>query len=78
MIPYRARSSALGQYHEYYKKGSWRCPLSPTGGHHWLIEGSRWGKCKYCKTGRDFATDVNGTYEYACEVGESQVGAGIL
>ena len=78
MIPYRAGSSGSNQYHEYYKEGSWWCPLSPTGGHHWLIEGRGWGKCKYCKKEREFARDVSGTYEYAWGVGETQVDAGIL
>ncbi len=64
---------ALGEYGEYCENKSWLCPVSPTGSHHWFIEGSGWGKCKHCRKERGFARDVNGTSECQSDFGETQV-----
>jgi hypothetical protein len=39
----------------YYGAGRWRCSVSPSGAHHWLIDDSGWGQCKYCGEERHFA-----------------------
>ena len=45
------------RFSEYYKCGLWRCSASPTGAHHWLIDGGR-GQCMYCGQRRQFAESV--------------------
>jgi hypothetical protein len=64
---------ALGEYDEYCRNRSWWCPVSPTGSHHWLIEVSGWGKCKYCRKERGFAREVYGNSECKWDFGETQV-----
>lgn len=43
------------RFSEYYKCGLWRCPVSPTGAHHWLMDDGGLGQCKYCGQRRQFA-----------------------
>jgi hypothetical protein len=42
-------------FRHYHEAGQWRCSLSPFGAHHWLIDDSGWGQCKYCGEERHFA-----------------------
>ncbi len=46
------RDITFGHYRE---AGRWQCSLSPSGAHHWLIDDSGWGQCKYCGEERHFA-----------------------
>jgi hypothetical protein len=39
----------------YYEVGRWRCSVAPSGAHHWLLDDSGWGQCKYCSEERHFA-----------------------
>jgi hypothetical protein len=41
--------------HRYFQSGMWRCPCSPSGAHHWLVDDRGVGKCKYCGEERQFA-----------------------
>ena len=40
-----------GYYDEYVELGTWKCSHSPSGAHHWIIEGSTM-KCKFCHSVR--------------------------
>ena len=41
----------------YYNSNIWRCLLSPTGAHHWLIEALEQGgylyTCRYCDQSKE-------------------------
>jgi hypothetical protein len=39
----------------YLQSGLWRCPYSPFGAHHWLIDDKGLGQCKYCGEKRQLA-----------------------
>jgi len=56
------QTSESNSFNEYYKGGLWRCPLSPTGAHHWLIDSSRCGECKYCGERRQFHVSAVSSY----------------
>lgn len=70
-------SAAVNSLSQYYMEGLWRCLSSPSGAHHWLIEYSGWGECKYCKRRRRFPRALNGD-EYWWVIGETMVGEGLL
>lgn len=40
-----------------------KCPKSPTGGHHWMIDGqdgpTSEGVCRYCDATRDFSNSMS-------------------
>ena len=45
----------------YMDSGSWKCDLSPTGAHHWIIAKAKSGKdmtCKYCHNIRHLDEDL--------------------
>ena len=48
---------AVNRYDEYVKSRSWVCKDSPTGAHHWLING-HCGCCKYCGEEREFVISL--------------------
>lgn len=39
---------------EYLERGRWKCVVSPTGAHHWIMSDHIHGVCKYCCEGRGF------------------------
>lgn len=49
-------------FSEYYKCGLWSCSASPTGAHHWLIDGGGLGQCKQCGERRQFAESAVSSY----------------
>ena len=49
------QTSKANNFSLYYKGGLWCCSASPTGAHHWLIDGSGIGQCKYCGERKQFA-----------------------
>lgn len=55
------QTSEANSFSEYCRRGLWRCPVSPTGGHHWLIDGG-WGQCKHCGQKRQFAESAVSSY----------------
>jgi hypothetical protein len=46
----------------YFQSGIWRCPYSPSGAHHWLVDDKGVGNCKYCGEERQFATSIVSSY----------------
>jgi hypothetical protein len=56
-------------FSHYYQAGRWRCSLSPSGAHHWLIDGNGVGQCKYCGERREFAKSQVPAYECADDTG---------
>jgi len=49
------QTSKANNFSRYYKRGLWCCSASPTGAHHWHVDGSGIGQCKYCGERRQFA-----------------------
>lgn len=64
-----SEASKLGHY---YETGSWHCSLAPNGAHHWIIDGSGRGQCKYCGEMRQFTTSGTAGYSELWEAGESR------
>lgn len=48
---------------EYCEDGLWECSASPTGAHHWIINGSGMSYCKYCRESRRFNKESTPGYE---------------
>lgn len=43
-----AKVNGKAAYGEYLRRGLWRCDRSPTGAHHWELDGADHGQCIYC------------------------------
>lgn len=54
--------SPASKFGYYYERGFWQCSSSPSGAHHWLIDASGLGQCKYCGEMRQFADSVVADY----------------
>jgi hypothetical protein len=46
------------EWKEYLHGKSWRCPHSPNGAHHWLLDAGNKGRCKYCSATRHFVPRI--------------------
>ena len=55
-----------------YEHRPWFCSASPTGAHHWLIDGKGVGQCRYCREKRQFTTSAASSYSELREIGESR------
>jgi len=62
------QTSEANRFGEYYQRGLWRCPASPTGAHHWLIDAKGLGQCKYCGEKRQFAGSAVSDYRGAGDI----------
>ena len=45
-------------YQEYLKKDTWKCPTSPTGGHHWVSRSEQVFVCKHCGEIKDMPIPI--------------------
>ncbi|MCK4722154.1 MAG: hypothetical protein KAT75_02565 [Dehalococcoidia bacterium] len=52
----------------YLQSGLWRCPCSPSGAHHWLIDDKGVGQCRYCGQKRQFAEAGGSSYGGASDM----------
>ncbi len=52
-----------------HTEGLWGCHSSPVGAHHWIINDSGWGECKYCSKRMEFPRLIDEHYNYLFCIG---------